>query len=47
MEWLSQRNLAESNANAALTSLAITVGDNVHIITGKRISTKQAGSQMI
>jgi hypothetical protein len=37
MEWVSQRNLAEWNAEAVLSSLARTVGGNVHIIFGKQI----------
>jgi hypothetical protein len=41
IEWVTQRNLAESNAAAAFTSLAITVGGNVHIIAGKRIVTNE------
>ena len=41
-EWVTQRNLAELNADAVFTSLAITVGGNVHIIAGKRLfSNKQ------
>jgi hypothetical protein len=42
IEWVTQRNLAELNAEAVFTGLAITVGGNVHIIAGKRIvSNKQ------
>jgi hypothetical protein len=41
IEWVTQRSLAELNAEAAFTSLAITVGDNVHIIAGKRIFTNK------
>jgi len=41
IEWVTQRNLAELNADAAFTSLAITVGGNVHIIAGKRILTNK------
>ena len=37
IEWATQRNLAALNADAVFTSLAITVGGNVHIIAGKRI----------
>jgi len=37
IEWVSQRNLAELNADAVFTSLAVTVGGNVHLIAGKRI----------
>ena len=37
MEWISRRNLAEWNAEVVLSSLARTVGGNVHIIFGKRI----------
>jgi hypothetical protein len=39
IEWVTQKNLAELNVEAAFTRLAITVGDNVHIIAGKRIFT--------
>jgi hypothetical protein len=41
IEWVSQIDLAELNADAAFTSLAVTVGGNVHIITGKRIFTNK------
>jgi hypothetical protein len=41
IEWVTQRNLAELNAEAAFTSLAITVGGNVHIIAGKQIFTNK------
>jgi hypothetical protein len=41
IEWVSQRNLAALNADAAFTSLAVTVGGNVHIIAGKRIFTNK------
>ena len=42
IEWVIQRNLVELNVDAVFTSLALTVGDNVHIITGKRVfSNKQ------
>jgi hypothetical protein len=41
IEWVTQRNLAELNADAAFTGLAITVGGNVHIIAGKRIFTNK------
>jgi len=37
IEWVSQIDLAELNADAAFTRLAITVGGNVHLIAGKRI----------
>ena len=37
IEWVTQRNLAELNADAVFTSLAVTVGGNVHLIAGKRI----------
>jgi len=41
IEWVTQRNLAELNADAVFTSLAVTVGGNVHIIAGKRIFTNK------
>jgi hypothetical protein len=41
IEWVTQRNLAELNADAAFTSLPVTVGGNVHIITGKRLLTNK------
>ena len=46
-EWVTQRNLAELNADAVFTSLAITVGGNVHIITGKRIVTNKQDRKII
>jgi len=41
IEWVSQRNLAALNADAVFTSLAVTVGGNVHIIAGKRLLTNK------
>ena len=42
IEWVTQRNLAELNADTVLTSLALSVGGNVYLIAGKRIfSNKQ------
>jgi len=41
IEWVSQIDLAELNADAVLTSLAVTVGGNVHLIAGKRIFTSK------
>jgi hypothetical protein len=41
IEWVSQIDLAELNADAVFTSLALTVGDNVHLIAGKRIFTNK------
>jgi hypothetical protein len=41
IEWVTQKDLAELNADAVLTSLAIIVGGNVHIITGKRNGTNK------
>jgi hypothetical protein len=41
IEWVTQKSLAELNADAAFTSLAITVGVNVHITAGKRIVTNK------
>jgi len=35
------------NADAVLTSLTITVGGNVHIITGKRIVTNKQDRKII
>jgi hypothetical protein len=41
IEWVTQKDLAELNADAVLTSLAIIVGGNVHTIAGKRIFTNK------
>ena len=41
IEWVSQIDLAESNADAVLTSLALNVGGNVHLIAGRRIFTNK------
>jgi len=41
IEWVSQINLAELNADAAFTSLPITVGGNVHLIAGKQTFTNK------
>jgi hypothetical protein len=40
IELVTQKSLAELNVDAAFTSLAITVGGNVHITAGKQIFTK-------
>ena len=47
IEWIKKKDLAESNADAVLTSLALSVGVNVHLIAGKQIGTNQVGSQII
>jgi hypothetical protein len=41
IEWVSQIDLAELNADAVFTSLPVTVGGNVHLIAGKRIFTNK------
>lgn len=46
IEWVAQKDLAELNADAVLTSLAIIVGGNVHIIAGKRVGTKKQDSKI-
>jgi len=38
IKWVTQRNLAELNADAVFTRLPVTVGGNVHLIAGKQIS---------
>ena len=41
IELVTQRNLAELNADTVLTSLALSVGGNVYLIAGKRIFIKK------
>ena len=38
IKLVKKKDLVESNVDAVLTSLALSVGGNVHLIAGKRIT---------